>query len=145
MPAETQADPTAMQLTRMLALAADLAREDFGGAAARQGVPTPVARAVMSLTEPAPMRDLADSLACDRSYITGVADRLEELGLVVRVTGADRRVKLLELTPKGRALRRALTNDLAENGTLTRRLSDSELQALKPLLARIIGDRPCPL
>lgn len=134
-----------MQLTLMLGMAAEVTRDDFAAAAARQGVPGAVARAVMSLTDPAPMRDLADSLACDRSYITGVADKLEELGLAARVTGADRRVKLLELTPKGRDLRLALTEDLGRHSTTTQRLSDTELQALQPLLAKLIGDRTCPL
>jgi hypothetical protein len=49
------------------------------------------------------MRMLADRLACERSYITGLADQLEERGLVTRATGEDRRVKLLALTESDRA------------------------------------------
>ena len=35
------------------------------------------ARAIVRLGEPASMRDLADRLSCDRSYIAGLADELE--------------------------------------------------------------------
>jgi DNA-binding MarR family transcriptional regulator len=51
------------------------------------------------------MWDLADHLDCDPSNVTGIADRLEGLGLVTRGPGADRRVKQLSLTDRGSALR----------------------------------------
>jgi len=49
------------------------------------------------------MGKLAQSMHCDASNATGIIDRLTALGLVVRQEDpTDRRVKLLQLTPKGR-------------------------------------------
>ena len=46
-----------------------------------------------------PMSELADFLACDRSNVTGIVDRLEARGLVERgASPIDRRVKLLRTT-----------------------------------------------
>lgn len=63
----------------------------------------PHGHALMSLRHgPIRMRDLADAMACDASYVTAVADRLEELGLAVRRNANDdRRVRELVLTAKG--------------------------------------------
>ncbi len=58
---------------------------------------------------PLAMSALADALACDASNVTGVVDKLEARGLIAR-QGAenDRRVKMLVVTEKGRAVRRQL-------------------------------------
>lgn len=49
------------------------------------------------------MGKLAQSMHCDASNATGIIDRLTALGLVVRQEDpSDRRVKLLQLTDKGR-------------------------------------------
>src|SRR6476660_8593544 len=59
--------------------------------------------------QPIPMGRLAEALACDASNVTGLVDRLESRGLVRRHAGdADRRVKVLELTPSGARLRSTL-------------------------------------
>src|SRR5499427_9921796 len=56
--------------------------------------------------QPVPMGQIAESLACDASNVTGLVDRLESRGLVRRQpSAADRRVKVLDLTPKGSRLR----------------------------------------
>lgn len=48
-------------------------------------------------------RELAELLACDKTNITGLADRLMRRGLVTRqVDVADRRVTRLHLTAEGR-------------------------------------------
>src|SRR5438309_383260 len=50
-----------------------------------------------------PMSELAAALHCDSSNVTGIVDRLEQRGLAERRSAAnDRRVKLLELTDRGR-------------------------------------------
>ena len=60
---------------------------------------------VLHLIEPGrpiPMGQLAETLACDASNVTGLVDRLESRGLVRRRPSAgDRRVKVLDLTPTG--------------------------------------------
>src|SRR3954453_6997838 len=67
---------------------------------------------VLHLIEPGrpiPMGQLADTLACDASNVTGLVDRLESRGLVRRSAAAkDRRVKVLELTATGSRLRTQL-------------------------------------
>src|SRR5262245_31015180 len=51
---------------------------------------------------PLPMGQLAETLACHASNVTGLVDRLESRGLVRRQpSSADRRVKVLVLTPSG--------------------------------------------
>src|SRR5918912_2526956 len=56
---------------------------------------------------PLPMSALAERLVCDASNVTGLADRLEARGLVVRQPAErDRRVKALAITPAGAALRK---------------------------------------
>ena len=55
------------------------------------------------------MRELADQLACDRSYITGIADQLEQRVLVDGVPAQDRRVKLLQLTEAGARARNRIS------------------------------------
>lgn len=48
--------------------------------------------------------ELAETLHCDKTNVTGLVDRVEKQGLVSRVADpADRRVTRLELTEKGRA------------------------------------------
>src|SRR4051812_40762820 len=67
---------------------------------------------VLHLIEPGrpiPMGQLAETLACDASNVTGLVDRLESRGLVRRSPSTeDRRVKVLELTSKGSRLRTLL-------------------------------------
>jgi DNA-binding MarR family transcriptional regulator len=54
---------------------------------------------------PTKASELARSMACDMGNLSGSLDRLESTGLVERVqSGADRRVRLLQLTAKGRKI-----------------------------------------
>lgn len=131
----------ARRLSRLLISIAEHAKCDFAQAAATLGVPVHLARAVLLLHEPAPMRTLAEGLSCDRSYITNLADQLEERGLVERVTGDDRRVKLLTLTPDGVALRDQLAETVATQSIVLRRLDDDQRAALAPLL-EALADEP---
>src|SRR6186713_122214 len=55
---------------------------------------------------PVPMGQLAETLSCDASNVTGLIDRLESRGLVRRrESDRDRRIKVLELTSAGARLR----------------------------------------
>lgn len=121
---------------------AERAKEDFADAVAPFGLPVHLARAVLTLDRPAPMSDLADQLACDRSYVTGLADKLEERGLVNRVPGADRRVRLLRLTEEGQALRDRLSAAITESSLVLLRLSDADRANLEPILMRLLGEGP---
>jgi DNA-binding MarR family transcriptional regulator len=126
------------QLSGMLIQVAEQAKHDFAEIAGSLNLPVTVARAVVMLSEPAPMRDLADRLACDRSYVTGIADQLEEHGLVERVVGSDRRVKLLQLTPHGIDTRNKISTVVARRALVLRRLSDTQRAQLRPLLEALL-------
>ncbi len=93
--------------------------------------------ALRRLGDPAPMRDLAATLGCDASYVTGLADGLERLGLVARVVDpADRRVKQLVLTEPGRVLRERLIEAIWTDHPLSN-LDEGERDALAGALARL--------
>jgi len=132
----------AARLSQMFVDITDKAKADFAEIVATLGLPVHLARAVLMLTTPAPMRDLAERLACDRSYITNLADQLEERGLVTRIPGEDRRVKLLQLTPAGVALRDQVSAAVAERALVLRRLTGPERKTLAPLLEKLLRDDP---
>ena len=128
------------RLAQMLVDIAEQARADFAATVASFGLPVHLARAIVSLTTPSPMRDLAEHLACDRSYITNLADQLEERGLVTRVPGEDRRIKLLALTDAGVTMRDQISEAVAERSMILHRLTDDERRILAPLLERLLND-----
>ena len=67
-----------------------------------------------------PLTQLADRLACVKSNITQLVDRLEADGLVVREADpADRRAKLAALTAQGRRV--------CQDGTRIRQTAEREL------------------
>ena len=124
----------------MLVKVAERSKADFTEIAAELDLPVHLARAVVLLDVPSPMRALADRLACDRSYVTSLADQLEQRGLVERVVATeDRRVKLLELTEDGRRTREDISNAVTKRALVLRRLDDNQRQALRPLLEAMLA------
>ncbi len=98
--------------------------------------------ALNALDEPAPMGRIAEALACDRSTVTWITDRLEVRGLVRRLPDPhDRRVTLLELTAEGRRVRSAVERKLAVPPPVFERLSDEEAEQLRALLGKLLHDR----
>jgi len=72
---------------------------------------------------PVPMGQLAETLACDASNVTGLVNRLESRGLVRRrPSEEDRRVKVLDLTPTGSRLRTLLVDRMTTPPESLRRL-----------------------
>jgi MarR family transcriptional regulator, organic hydroperoxide resistance regulator len=70
---------------------------------------------VLDPDRPVAMSVLADTLICDASNVTGIVDKLESRGLIVRQSAEnDRRIKMLAVTPKGRELRERLCARLLE-------------------------------
>jgi DNA-binding MarR family transcriptional regulator len=95
--------------------------------------------ALQTLDEPKPMGELAKQLACDSSNVTWITDRLEERGLVERQAAEhDRRVKLLVLTQKGRALRAEIEERLSEAPPPIAALSQGDQRALRDALTRAV-------
>src|SRR5215813_6024276 len=88
---------------------------------------------------PVPMGQLAETLACDASNVTGLVDRLESRGLVRRrPSAADRRVKVLHLTATGSRLRALLIERMTAPPATLERLSASEQRELVRILRRLL-------
>ncbi len=97
---------------------------------------------VLHLIEPGrpiPMGQLAETLSCDASNVTGLVDRLESRGLVRRRPSAgDRRVKVLDLTATGLRLRTVLLDRMLTPPATLRRLSVREQRTLVRILTRLL-------
>lgn len=90
---------------------------------------------------PLPMGELANTLACDASNVTGLVNRLEARGLVRRrPSEADRRVRVLDLTPTGTRLRALLRERMTMPPAALERLSVREQQALVRILKRLLDE-----
>ena len=89
--------------------------------------------------KPLPMRALAEGLCCDASNVTGLVDRLETRGLVRRTASeSDRRVKVLELTPKGVRVRAVFLERMTAPPEGLDRLTVREQQMLVRILGRLL-------
>ncbi|WP_153393515.1 MarR family winged helix-turn-helix transcriptional regulator [Ornithinicoccus halotolerans] len=128
----------------LLIAAADASRAAFAEAVSEQGFTPTQARALFALVEPMPMRSLADQMACDASNITGIADQLHALGLVQRVPGEDRRVKLLTLTAAGERRRAQLEQQVRDSTFPIDRLTTAEQDRLEELLRKLTGEATAP-
>lgn len=90
---------------------------------------------------PMRMRDMADRMTCDASYITSVVDRLEETGLAERrPSPSDRRVKEIALTPAGERVAREVQRTMTAPPAAIDRLSASERRTLAALMAKVVRD-----
>jgi DNA-binding MarR family transcriptional regulator len=92
---------------------------------------------------PRKMSELAQSLFCDNSNVTGIVDRLEERGLVRREAAeGDRRVKLLVLTDEGERIRVEITKRMAEPPAPIASLTEKDQRALRDILKRALEGIP---
>jgi DNA-binding MarR family transcriptional regulator len=112
--------------------------------AAGFGVTPPDLFALFKLDGGLAMKDLAQRLGCDASFITAIADNLEKRGFVHREPSQrDRRVKNLVLTPEGAAAKERLMAQLAAKMPWCYALDDAERQSFLSLLRKML-DAPCP-
>jgi MarR family transcriptional regulator, lower aerobic nicotinate degradation pathway regulator len=86
------------------------------------------------------MQELARLLALEKSSVTGLVDRAERRGLVIRVSSCtDRRAVLVELTEQGRSLVGRVASrferDVAE---MLDSLSERERATLSGLVSRVL-------
>jgi DNA-binding MarR family transcriptional regulator len=89
------------------------------------------------------MSDLAESWGCDASYVTALADGLQERGLAERrAHPTDRRVRTIVLTPEGRAKRERALELLAEPPSAFTALNSAEQRQLRDLLAKLVAADP---
>jgi DNA-binding MarR family transcriptional regulator len=89
------------------------------------------------------MGEMARAIGCDPSYITALVDDLARHGLATREPDpADRRVKIIVLTTKGRALAEEIRSVLSVPPTSFNALSRSELRQLRDLLDKVVAADP---
>jgi DNA-binding MarR family transcriptional regulator len=118
-------------------------RDDFGARVAECSLSLSQGKLLRQLGEPQSQRELARRLHYDPSNITALADSLEERGLIERRPGAaDRRFRLLALTPAGERLRATLEERLAEPPRFLDRLTPAEQKQLLHLLGKIFASEP---
>jgi len=90
-----------------------------------------------------PMKELAQRIGCDASFVTAVADALERRGLARREPAErDRRVKMLALTPEGIAAKERLKHELATKMPWCSRLDDTERSCFLSLLRKMTATSP---
>ena len=107
-----------------------------------QGMTTTDYWALRSVDGPMPMKDLATCMDIDPSYVTLVADRLEDLGLIERQPHpTDRRVKNLVLTAKGRRFKKTIPDKLWTGPTMFSALTSTERTHLTDILAKVAAGR----
>lgn len=149
MPVEAETDapqtsPVAREIWELLLeLSMSRMRERFLATIGELGLSVPQAHALKVLRpgHPIAMRQLAGSLHCDPSNITGIVDRLGDRGLVERGSApGDRRVKTLTLTEDGAALRVRLLDRLSQPPPGLGRLTPDEQRQLRDLLRRALVD-----
>lgn len=116
-----------------------VALEDAFQRASRElGLTAPQAELLCGAMRPAAIGDLAVMLRCDRSNVSRLVDRAAAHDLVRRHQGEDRRVSMIELTPKGQRLARRFIAKLeAQTADLRAAWSDSRQERAVELLDEI--------
>ena len=95
--------------------------------------------ALRSVEGAMPMKDLAQCMEIDPSYVTLLADRLEGLGLVARQPHpTDRRVKNLVLTAKGKRLKQSIPDTIWDGPNTFSSLTKAERAKLTALLSKLV-------
>src|SRR6201996_567704 len=90
------------------------------------------------------MKELAQRMGCDASFVTAIADKLEKRGYVHREPSQrDRRIKNLVLTPEGLAAKERLMAQLAAKMPWCYALDDDERRCFLGLLRKML-DTPRP-
>ena len=118
-------------------------KEDFTARVAECSLSLPQGKLIRELARPQSQRELARRLHYDPSNITSLADSLEARGLIERrADAADRRFRLLALTPAGERLRATLEERLAQPPAFLRRLTPAEQKQLLQLLTKIFDTQP---
>ncbi|MEU6172447.1 MarR family transcriptional regulator [Streptantibioticus parmotrematis] len=140
MTAPTDPAPSAVK-SRLLDLMVALGTahwQDYAATAAQHGLTSVQARLLAQVTAPVPMRGLAEQLGCDASNVTGIVDRLQARGLVVRESDErDRRVKNVVATGEGLATVQRIRAEMQATHTALDALTEDERVTLYALLERL--------
>ena len=122
---------------------AGLLRGDVERATANTDLSQPMALALSRLTQlpdQSTVGVLARSLGCNMGNLSGTLDRLEEVGCIERIVGpADRRARLVRVTPKGRRLKTQMTRNFQSGRVCSalKRMSVHELEVLTEMIGRL--------
>ena len=115
--------------------------------AQRFSFPSFFIKALHTLDCPMAMKELGLRMHCDPSFVTVIADGLEERGLARREAHpGDRRIKNLVLTDEGIELRRRVERELAAQMPWSKVLDQPEREQLLALLRKMAsaGDAAAP-
>ena len=105
------------------------------------GLPPPYALALTKIDGSVGMKGLGKELRCDPSFVTAIADGLEERGLVRREADPeDRRAKNLVLTSKGVTLRARMQREFFDHLPGIGNLDGTERRKLVELLRKMVDD-----
>ncbi|WP_432105401.1 MarR family winged helix-turn-helix transcriptional regulator [Streptomyces sp. bgisy091] len=133
-----RAVPAPDELLEPLAVVVRGHHDDLTAVAARHGLSTSQARALIALNEPMPMSALATHLVCDASNATGLVGRMEARGLVTRTPApGDRRSKVASRTDEGTELAHRIRAEMRKVRGALEALTPEERTALLPLLDRL--------
>jgi DNA-binding MarR family transcriptional regulator len=97
------------------------------------------AMALHKLDHPVTMKELAQTLGCDASFVTSIADSLERRGLARREPSQrDRRSKNLVLTEQGIAMRDEIITQTAQRMPWGNALDTTERTCLLAMLIKMV-------
>ena len=126
------------ELVDLLFTVMPMVADHVNGRLERIGMTTTEYWALRSVDGPMPMNELATCMNIDPSYVTHVADRLEEFGMIERQPHpTDRRVKNLVLTAKGRKFKETVPDELWDGPTVFSVLSREERARLASILSKV--------
>jgi len=104
----------------------------------RYDVPVSAIKALRRLDMPVSMKDLGQRLHCDPSFVTMIADVLEQRGLAKREPNpADRRIKNLALTDHGLEIKTLLEREVLGRMPWTHALDRSEREQFLELIRKM--------
>jgi DNA-binding MarR family transcriptional regulator len=137
-------DPVTREVVDLIGTVVSRYYAEYELAAAHHSLTGAQARVLALLArEPTPMRQVARKLKCEPSNVTGIVDRLESRGLVVRRSDpADRRVKLAAATDDGVDMAERLRAALDFAREPLAGLTPAERTVLRDLLQRMLGEEP---
>jgi DNA-binding MarR family transcriptional regulator len=135
-----QSDPLTLEVVDLMAKLVSVFHREYEEAAAARSLTAAQAKVLALLRRgPLSMRRIAQTMSCEPSNITGIADRLEARGLVERTADpADRRVKLVRATDQGRRTAEELRSTLHFAREPLATLAPEERAVLRDLLRRML-------
>ncbi|MEY9845093.1 MarR family winged helix-turn-helix transcriptional regulator [Streptacidiphilus sp. MAP5-3] len=135
------ADPLTPEVVDLMAALVGVFHKEYEEAASARSLTGAQAKVLALLRRgPMPMRQIAQTLSCEPSNITGIVDRLEARGLVARQADPeDRRVKRVAVTEPGAAAAAELRASLNFAREPLAALTPEERLQLRDLLQRMLA------